>query len=522
MKKKMILIVIMGLMILYTANVLFGKSLLEEEYIANYLDGKLTDKIPSKNEAVFTKAVCDNEVNVSWNDEEWGLFVSNLSKKSKCNLYFQTIKDVTKPELYQGFIPVVYDDTGNILIADENSLWYDYENHKWGNAVLVNCSDTTVKNKYFDSNMNLKPDMVGQIIDMNDILQMYVWIPRYRYRLWNAENGVSDEQMINIIFESTERPKANGNKNGEYLTHPAFTFGDTELSGIWVGKFEMTGTTDLVTIKPNLKSLVNINISTMFNLSRSFSTTSSSTYGLNSNEVDSHMMKNMDWGAVAYLTNSKYGRYLDENNCIESGCTPWKNNVLVKDGLSEYGTSAIGNNVTGCSGKTLSANYVVSDSCPEGYGWKNLGINASTTGNIYGIYDMSGGAYEYVMGVMLNQDSTINYGNSGFSGENMPAAKYYSTYHYRVEGGNNTDKNWWYTDKLGEALNEVYKAHGLSNAWYSSGSWSITDEYPWLERGYDAGGAGNLTTANVNVFSFSRNTGGPIINKTFRNVITKS
>ena len=227
MKKKMILIVIIGLMILYTANVLFGKSLLKEEYIANYLDGKLTDKIPSKNEAVFTKAVCDNDVNISWNDEEWGLFVSNLSKKSKCNLYFQTIKDVTKPELYQGFIPVVYDDTGNILIADENSLWYDYENHKWGNAVLVNCSDTTVKNKYFDSNMNLKPDMVGQIIDMNDILQMYVWIPRYRYRLWNAENGVSDEQMINIIFESTERPKANGNKNGEYLTHPAFTFGDT-------------------------------------------------------------------------------------------------------------------------------------------------------------------------------------------------------------------------------------------------------------------------------------------------------
>ena len=65
MKKKMILIVIMGLMILYTANVLFGKSLLKEEYIANYLDGELTDKIPSKNEAVFTKAVCDNDVNIS-------------------------------------------------------------------------------------------------------------------------------------------------------------------------------------------------------------------------------------------------------------------------------------------------------------------------------------------------------------------------------------------------------------------------------------------------------------------------
>lgn len=519
MKKKMILIVIIGLMILYTLNVLFGKSLLEEEYIANYLDGELTDKIPSKNESVFTKAVCDNDVNISWNDEEWGLFASNLSKKSKCNLYFQTIKDVTKPELYQGFIPVVYDDTGNILIADENSLWYDYENHKWGNAVLVNCSDTTVKNKYFDSNMNLKPDMVGQIIDMNDILQMYVWIPRYRYRLWNAENGVSDEQMINIIFESTERPKANGNKNGEYLTHPAFTFGDTELSGIWIGKFEMTGTTDLVTIKPNLKSLVNINISTMFNLSRSFSTTSSSTYGLNSNDVDSHMMKNMDWGAVAYLTNSKYGRYLDENNCIESGCTPWINSTLTDEinKSDDYGNHSRGYFITGCSGTAFRGDVYISSICQDNYDWKNKGVNAATTGNIFGIYDMNGGAFEYVMGVMLNQDSTINYGNSGFSGENMPAAKYYSTYHYRVEGGNNTDKNWWYTDKLGEALNEVYKAHGLYNAWYSSGSWSITNFYPWVDRGYDG-----ETIYYSSIFSFARYTGSGNLNETFRNVITKS
>ena len=45
MKKKMILIVIIGLMILYTANVLFGKSLLKEEYIANYLDGKLINTV---------------------------------------------------------------------------------------------------------------------------------------------------------------------------------------------------------------------------------------------------------------------------------------------------------------------------------------------------------------------------------------------------------------------------------------------------------------------------------------------
>ena len=513
MKKKMILIVIIGLMILYTANVLFGKSLLKEEYIANYLDGKLTDKIPSKNEAVFTKAVCDNDVNISGNDEEWGLFVSNLSKKSKCNLYFQTIKDVTKPELYQGFIPVVYDDTGNILIADENSLWYDYENHKWGNAVLVNCSDTTVKNKYFDSNMNLKPDMVGQIIDMNDILQMYVWIPRYRYRLWNAENGVSDEQMINIIFESTERPKANGNKNGEYLTHPAFTFGDTELSGIWVGKFEMTGTTDLATIKPNLKSLVNINISTMFNLSRSFSTTSSSTYGLNSNEVDSHMMKNMDWGAVAYLTNSKYGRYLDEDNCIESGCTPWKNSINV----SEIGGYQA---FTGCS-TSKSNNYLEISSvkkCLDNYDWSSGGVNAATTGNIFGIYDMNGGAWEMVMGMMQSKSGNVYLTvESGFNNNFSVESKYYDLYNYSDKSSLDGSRYF-----LGDATREVMKiktdtSEYSQNAWYKNQTKYNYDNDVFVCRGGDV-----VWKDATGIFCFSAGSGDATNWATFRNVITKS
>ena len=32
-------------------------------------------------------------------------------------------------------------------------------------------------------------------------------------------------------------------------------------------------------------------------------------FGLKSSELDSHMMKNMEWGAVAYLSASKYGLY---------------------------------------------------------------------------------------------------------------------------------------------------------------------------------------------------------------------
>ena len=54
-----------------------------------YLNNELQTSIPKKGEAVFSKAVCDNnEVNYYWDIDNWGLYVNNLSNKMKCNLYF--------------------------------------------------------------------------------------------------------------------------------------------------------------------------------------------------------------------------------------------------------------------------------------------------------------------------------------------------------------------------------------------------------------------------------------------------
>ena len=205
------------------------------------------------------------------------------------------------PTLYQGLIPVKYDDSGNVVVADLKEEWYDYKTHEWANAVLVNCSDSTIKSKYFNSDMSLKDDAVGKTISMDEILQMYVWIPRYRYKLFNAENGTASEQAIEIEFEKASADKSTGSKNGEWLTHPAFTFGNTELPGFWAAKFEASGTTNDYQIKPNQKSLTSINLATMYNTSRS-TILNASKYGLNNN-VDTHMIKNMEWGAIAFLTN---------------------------------------------------------------------------------------------------------------------------------------------------------------------------------------------------------------------------
>ena len=371
-------------------------------------------------------------------------------------------------ELAQGMIPVKFDASGNAVVADTNSEWYNYKTHEWANAVLVNCADSTIKSKYFDSNNKVLASTVGKTISMAEIMQMYVYIPRYKYQLFNAEDGTSVEQAINITFESKITAKSTGTKNGEWLTHSAFTFGDKELAGIWVGKFETSNTAALPKIVPNKNSLREMNISAQFNTSRLMTTTLASTYGTSTND-DSHMMKNMEWGAVAYLSSSIYGRYTNASTCIESGCEVWINNSP--------------NFTTGCAGSSVSA-----DSESTCNAWNTAtGVNASTTGNIYGIYDMSGGANEYVMG---NYNDTIS--DSGFS--SMPEAKYYDKY-------TGTDSESDFTKyHLGDATKETVRAKsGRRNAWYGDDSYSVYSSSPWVSRGgkYDYGTA-------VGVFYFGR------------------
>ena len=383
-------------------------------------------------------------------------------------------------ELAQGMIPVKFDDAGNVIVADTSTKWYDYEAHEWANAVLVNCADSKIKSKYFDSNNKVLASAVGKTISMDEIMQMYVYIPRYKYQLFNAEDGTSNPQAINITFESKTTAKSTGTKNGEWLTHPAFTFGDKELAGIWVGKFETSNTSTLPKIVPNVSSLRSMNVSAQFNTSRLMTTTLASTYGTSTND-DSHMMKNMEWGAVAYLSSSIYGRYANASTCIELGCEVWINNN------SRY--------TTGCAGSSVSASFA--STCNA---WNTAtGVNASTTGNIYGIYDMSGGAYEYVMG---NYNDAI--AGSGFS--SMPEAKYYDKY-------TGTDSDSDFTKyHLGDATKETVKTKSSgSNSWYGDLSSSVYSSSTGVGRGglYDGG-------TNAGVFHFSSSGGKGYSNTSFR------
>ena len=342
---------------------------------------------------------------------------------------------------------------------------------------------------------------------------MYVWIPRYTYTIFNGNNGTASVQQINIKFESgtnssgtvscvdnlsgsyseTCSDSTNGSiKNGtSTYTHPAFMFGTQKLTGFWVGKFESSTTTSTclssasdtncnnanhtIEIKPNADSLRYINVSNAFTSALNVKTKYSIT------NTDSHMMKNMEWGAVAYLTNSKYGR------CTNGTCEEVTINNVRKN-TTTYTTQ------TGCAGSSVSASSVTS--CNNTYATTG-GVKASITGNVYGIYDMSGGAYEYVMGNMADSSGKFYASSSGFT--SAPDSKYYDIYKY--DSSSNTTHG---RGKLGDATKETLVTFGsYTGGWNSDYAYFPYSTSSWFHRG---GYATNATIAGVFYFSYRTGT----------------
>ena len=332
-----------------------------------------------------------------------------------------------RPVLAEGMIPITYDGSKWVKadVYGAYNEWYDYGNQKWANAVMV----TSAKRETY---MNAD---VGTTIPENDILAYYVWIPRYKYKLFNAtyksgtteqlievtfENGTSTTGTVTCTYASNGAETCQNKANGNWYTHPAFTLGDTELKGIWVGKFETTGSTTTPTIKPGITSLRDITIASMYNTGKLFrSTNYLTTKG--ANESDSHMIKNIEWGTVAYLKQSNYGL-----------------------GITDIGINSNGSMYTGGgSGTSYKTN-----------------VSQSTTGNITGVYDMSGGSHEYVMG---NYNKTA--GNSGLTVSGVPAE------HIDIYSG--TDVN---ASHLGDATGET-------SGWYSDYAYFVDSSDPWFKRG---------------------------------------
>ncbi len=266
--------------------------------------------------------------------------------------------EVNAPKLGEGMTPIVYKGTNQPT------------NKKWANAMTEDGS-------------------------------MWVWIPRYAYSITSGYHtntaGTIEIKFLkdntNIAYDGTSTWD-NASGQGNWNIHPAFNYGQ-EVSGIWVAKFEASpegattdvgnsqynGTDKKLQVKPGVSSWRYINISNIYDVC------------LNYNSVlNSHLMKNDEWGAVAYLSKSKYGKETEE---------VWINNSI------SYITGSAGNSASASSNAGTDNDYT-----------STQGVKASTTENVYGVYDMSGGASEYVAAYVNNGDSSlINNGSRLVNGE---------------------------------------------------------------------------------------------------------
>ena len=82
-----------------------------------YIDGQYSSTIPGKNGYAVEKVSCDNGSVGNWDNDKWGILVTNLTKRTKCNVYFKTkikLNRNTKVELVQDTFE--YDGTPHVPV----------------------------------------------------------------------------------------------------------------------------------------------------------------------------------------------------------------------------------------------------------------------------------------------------------------------------------------------------------------------------------------------------------------------
>ena len=183
------------------------------------------------------------------------------------------------------------------------------------------------------------------------------------------------------------------------------------------------------------------------------------------------MMKNDEWGAVAYLSKSKYGKNAE---------------VTINDSSSYY--------TGGGSGNAYVSN-----------------VGQSTTGTVHGVYDMSGGAWEYVAAYVNNGNSNLtSYGSSLVNGD----AKTKNVY----SKGSSDSRDNNYSANSGKYGDAVYETSANGNS--SNGSWyGDYSSFPYTSTPFFIRGGYCDDGTDAGVFCFSNDDGGSYGDVSFRPVL---
>ena len=232
--------------------------------------------------------------------------------------------------------------------------------------------------------------------------------------------------------------------------------------------------------KANRPSMIYIGISDAYDLCLDIKN-GTSVYGLRN--VDSHMIKNSEWGAVAYLTHSKYGR---------NGQKVTINNVTVSGESMVYAITGYGASNVNASGDASRALETLLTEGQTGSWTTEQGQNASSTGNIYGIYDLNGGEFEFTSGYIETAGNYETFGGN-LKGE---SSKYKTKYDGTSSESVNYKKSLNFT-RVGEAIWEISNQGTGTSSWNKEYSTFVSYYYPFLIRSGDWN-----DTFSEGVFSF--------------------
>ncbi len=511
-------------------------------------------------------------------NEEIALDQLTDSLKGQTTRGYNEEKKVNAPELKTGMVPVKYDTDHWVVTTKDDPEWYNYldtdltideknvEAKKWANVML---RDGLKVEGIDDASTESIESMSGKKVETEG--SMFVWIPRFAYKLTKLTESDYTEKVVTSSYQSTVTDKAGtidvvflqGNtdyygaekaKRGniadkDYVVHPSFTNDvnlggwDRELTGYWVAKFEAAydGTANdpasaqdspvkytqiwgwnpnsnngqgksenittnyygvnqiakgktikYPTFTGNKPSFNYISIGDSFSLCLNLNA-SGNPYKLN-NSSDPHLMKNSEWGAVAYLGQSQYGK----------------------------GSEITINNDTSTTDASEGRQRTVWAST----GGKNYKGNTtqSSTGNIYGIYDLSGGVWERVASYVNNENGNINsYGASMKVGSSTK----YVTLYKKGETDNRVPNYVANKDFYGDAVAETSKIDESKTAatdtdyyynyyasWYRDYSYFPLGGVPFFVRG-----GSYWSGANAGSFAFDYTGGSLDDNYGFRAVL---
>ena len=378
---------------------------------------------------------------------------------------------------------------------DAKGNWYDYGNKQWANAITVK-PEALAKYRGF-----------SEVVDQADILGYWVYIPRYAYEVMRRDGTDKPvkAQNFDIKFENTKTPKKRppacktgndkdyrtecgvsrelsltGGEVSTWSTHPAFTFGSKELNGIWFAKFETTGTNIQPTVLPNERHIEgwysDLYIGGFYTIAKSLGVNDPQNVGGKSVSISqnshhlaklsSRMVNNNDWGAATYLSASKYGAGYNGVQLNANGAEHNNNS----NGTTGCGPQASGNTDSYHYSGALGTQQACSDDDPQRAYNGTLGQLASTTNNPTGIYDMSGGSWEYT--AASYSDDLHNSNTNKYFGSTVAHPPYVNT--YNITNVNNCT----FATCGGQALYETAQYNGKYIDFVAAYN-------PWLLRGGD-------------------------------------